>query len=52
MTATLAISILTGCSNKGNKNDNAVQPDSKNSIVYALTSSPTGIFNPLLNDTV
>ena len=52
MTATLAISILTGCSNKGNKNDNAVQPDSKNSIVYALTSSPTGTFNPLLNDTV
>lgn len=52
MTATLGISILTGCSSKNGKTDAAVNPKSKDSIVYALTSSPTGIFNPLLNDTV
>lgn len=50
MTATLGISILTGCSN-GDKSGKAIEPKSKDSIVYALTSSPTGIFNPLLNDT-
>lgn len=52
MTATLGISILTGCSSKNGKTDTAVNPKSTDSIVYALTSSPTGIFNPLLNDTV
>lgn len=50
MTATLGISILTGCS-KGDESGKAIEPKSKDSIVYALTSSPTGIFNPLLNDT-
>ncbi|WP_290060917.1 peptide-binding protein [Paraclostridium bifermentans] len=50
MTATLGISILTGCS-KGDESGKAIKPKSKDSIVYALTSSPTGIFNPLLNDT-
>ncbi|WP_419741753.1 peptide-binding protein [Paraclostridium dentum] len=50
MTATLGISILTGCS-KGDETGKAIEPKSKDSIVYALTSSPTGIFNPLLNDT-
>lgn len=50
MTATLGISILTGCS-KGEESGKAIEPKSKDSIVYALTSSPTGIFNPLLNDT-
>lgn len=50
MTATLGISILTGCS-KGDEPGKAIEPKSKDSIVYALTSSPTGIFNPLLNDT-
>lgn len=50
MTATLGISILTGCS-KGDESEKAIEPKSKDSIVYALTSSPTGIFNPLLNDT-
>lgn len=50
MTATLGISILTGCS-KGDEYGKAIEPKSKDSIVYALTSSPTGIFNPLLNDT-
>lgn len=49
-TATLGISILTGCS-KGDESGKAIEPKSKDSIVYALTSSPTGIFNPLLNDT-
>lgn len=50
MTATLGISILTGCS-KVDESGKAIEPKSKDSIVYALTSSPTGIFNPLLNDT-
>lgn len=50
MTATLGISILTGC-RKGEESGKAIEPKSKDSIVYALTSSPTGIFNPLLNDT-
>lgn len=50
MTATLGISILTGCS-KGDESGKAIEPKSKDRIVYALTSSPTGIFNPLLNDT-
>lgn len=50
MTATLGISILTGCS-KGDESGKAIEPKSTDSIVYALTSSPTGIFNPLLNDT-
>ncbi|GKZ04681.1 ABC transporter substrate-binding protein [Paraclostridium bifermentans] len=50
MTATLGISILTGCS-KGDESGKAIEPKSKDSIVYALTSSPTGVFNPLLNDT-
>ena len=43
MTATLGISILTGCS-KGDESGKAIEPKSKDSIVYALTSSPTGIF--------
>lgn len=50
MTATLGIIILTGCS-KVDESGKAIEPKSKDSIVYALTSSPTGIFNPLLNDT-
>ncbi len=48
MSVTLAIGILTGCSNKGVKDEGNKQ----NRIVYGLVSSPTGIFNPLLNDTV
>lgn len=51
MTATLGITMLAGCS-KSEKSEKAIEPKSKDSIVYALTSSPTGIFNPLLNDTV
>ncbi|WP_315167603.1 peptide-binding protein [Metaclostridioides mangenotii] len=48
MMAVLSLSLLSGCKSKQKTSNNE---KAKDNIIYALTSSPTGIFNPLLQDT-
>ncbi|MFX0550025.1 ABC transporter substrate-binding protein [Hathewaya histolytica] len=53
ITASLLVSsiILTGCGANDNKNSTS-KGNVKEKIVYALPTAPTGIFNPLISNTV
>lgn len=44
----LSLGVLSGCGNKEEKSSG----NKGNSIVYGISTAPTGIFNPLINDSV
>lgn len=43
--------LLTGCSSTSEEQGESDKKQIKDKLVYAIWSSPTGVFNPLLNDT-
>ncbi|MCT4507869.1 MAG: peptide-binding protein [Tepidibacter sp.] len=43
--------LLTGCSTTSQEQTESDNKQIKDKLVYAIWSSPTGVFNPLLNDT-
>lgn len=53
--AVLSLTMLVGCGAKGSSDESSSgaqeQSTSKDKIVYALDTAPTGVFNPLLSST-
>ena len=49
LSATLTVTIFSGCAS--NKESKGEEKKAKDSIVYAINTAPSGVFNPLLADT-
>lgn len=50
LTLIMSVGILSGCGNSGDKSSTASKE--KDTIVYGISTSPSGVFNPLLTDSV